>query len=638
MGEVRQQSKWDAAQRMHERYPKAKGKAEKTRLLDEFVEITGYDRVYAGALLRHGPPVRGGSIRRAGRPSAYRPRVAAALEVCAGAVGWICGKRLAAILPELVPTIEGEGALGLYGDERKALLSMKSATIDRKLRQARRVARPRGISATKPAGPLKSRIPVHTFTPWDEQAAGFVEIDPVAHCGESAAGEFPHALVATDIAIGRKECEPATNQGQIAVFAALRAIRHGPPFPLLRIDSDNGAEFVNAHLQATGWGRYRHGNRNRCSCVLWIRYVEEETMRRSPIARDALVNRLAPHLGTALVALSLTLAACGQDSAAPGAGRSATPTRATGTPPPTRATVVRAAPIDEEGLDRGARDYAREVGVSVGEARRRLLLMSANDGLGGRLEEREADTYAGMWWQHSPRFRLVVAFTRDGEETIRPYIEGHPYEGIVEVRTAGVTLRELLATQEETLRLLAKLDRRVDALIDVQRNRVEVPVTHRAWFVAAARRAGIKLPKHVVVVATPDSSGSSERAGRGRPVAVHPGPAPGIHLATRAPEEPVVRAGVSFEGVLRERDGCVRVASGSRGDDLVVWPHGFRAATERGKVVVLDPQGRVAARVGERVEMGGMPYRVGQVPRKGGWDLPAGCPGPYFEADEVSVR
>ncbi len=199
---VRQQSKWDVAHKMHERYLKAKKKADKTKLLDEFVELTGYDRVYARTLLKHGPPVRKAPIRRAGRPIAYGSQVVGALKVAAEATGWICGKRLVAILPELIPAIEKEGELKLYGDERQALLSMSSATIDRRLRAARRVARPKGLSSTKPGSLLKSQIPIRTYTPWDEQIPGFVEIDLVAHCGESGAGEFLYTLVVTDIATG----------------------------------------------------------------------------------------------------------------------------------------------------------------------------------------------------------------------------------------------------------------------------------------------------------------------------------------------------------------------------------------------------------------------------------------------------
>ncbi len=48
---VRQTSKHDVATRMHERYLKAKTKAEKAKLLDEMVELTGYHRGHAQRLL-----------------------------------------------------------------------------------------------------------------------------------------------------------------------------------------------------------------------------------------------------------------------------------------------------------------------------------------------------------------------------------------------------------------------------------------------------------------------------------------------------------------------------------------------------------------------------------------------------------
>ncbi len=82
-----------------------------------------------------------------------------------------------------------------------------------------------------------------TYTPWDEQKAGLLEIDLVAQCGPSASGEFLYTLVAVDILTGWTECEPVENKGQIAVRDALARIRARLPFPLLGIDSDNGSEF-----------------------------------------------------------------------------------------------------------------------------------------------------------------------------------------------------------------------------------------------------------------------------------------------------------------------------------------------------------------------------------------------------------
>jgi len=42
--------------------------------------------------------------------------------------------------------------------------------------------------------------------------------------------------------------EPVAKKGQMAVYSALKTIRGRLPMPLLGIDSDNGSEFINAHL------------------------------------------------------------------------------------------------------------------------------------------------------------------------------------------------------------------------------------------------------------------------------------------------------------------------------------------------------------------------------------------------------
>ncbi len=61
-------------------------------------------------------------------------------------------------------------------------------------------------------------------------------------------GHSLNTLTVTDVASGWTECIGVWGKGQAAVFAALQAVRARLPFPLLGIDSDNGAEFLNAHL------------------------------------------------------------------------------------------------------------------------------------------------------------------------------------------------------------------------------------------------------------------------------------------------------------------------------------------------------------------------------------------------------
>ncbi len=168
-----------------------------------------------------------------------------AILVAAEATGWICSKRLVAALPDLLPALEQEGAVALSATVRAQVLALSAATIDRRLSVERRAHHPHGISTTKPGSLLRSQIPIRTFTPWAEETPGFLEIDLVAHCGDSAAGDFVYTLTAVDVATGWTECVALPNKRQVAIRAALQDLRHLFPFPIRGIDCDNGSEFLN---------------------------------------------------------------------------------------------------------------------------------------------------------------------------------------------------------------------------------------------------------------------------------------------------------------------------------------------------------------------------------------------------------
>jgi hypothetical protein len=242
---VRQQSKHELVVAQRERYMKA-GRREKGRVLDEFVKGTGYSRKWAIELLDHGPPPP--RIGHGGRPLVYSAVVVGALRVAAEASDWLCGKRLAPFLAELVPALEQEGALQLEPTDRERLLAMSAATIDRRLKPFRLQLRPHGMGTTKPGTLLKQQVPIRTFTPWEDEQSGFVEIDLVAHCGPTTAGHYLNTLTVTDVATGWTECIGVWGKGQAGVFAALKDVRERLPFPLLGIDSDNGSEFLNDQL------------------------------------------------------------------------------------------------------------------------------------------------------------------------------------------------------------------------------------------------------------------------------------------------------------------------------------------------------------------------------------------------------
>lgn len=242
---VRQQSKHELVAAQRERYRRAR-RGEKQQILDEFVAATGYHRKHALRLFRQGPPAP--RVGQGGRPRQYDAVVVGALRAVAEASDWLCGKRLAPFLSELVPALEAEGALRVAPEVRARLVAMSAASIDRHLRPVRLQRRPSGLSTTKPGSLLKQQVPVRTYTPWDEQRPGFVEIDLVAHCGATTAGFYLNTLTVTDVATAWTECLGVWGKGQAAVFGALEQARTRLPFPLLGIDSDNGSEFLNAHL------------------------------------------------------------------------------------------------------------------------------------------------------------------------------------------------------------------------------------------------------------------------------------------------------------------------------------------------------------------------------------------------------
>jgi hypothetical protein len=234
------------------RYRRA-SKKQKGCMLDELVALTGYHRWYAVGLLRgHGtsPDERRGRINRRARQRSrvYDAAVLAALRRVWVIMDCICGKRLAAVLPETIAVLERHGELQLDAATRQKLGAISAASIDRLLAAERRRLNVRGRSGTKPGTLLKHQIPVRTFAEWDQGQPGFVEIDLVGHDGGFAQGDFCQTLDVTDVASGWTETQAVINKAQVWVFEALQLIRGRLPFALKGIDSDNGSEFINHHL------------------------------------------------------------------------------------------------------------------------------------------------------------------------------------------------------------------------------------------------------------------------------------------------------------------------------------------------------------------------------------------------------
>lgn len=221
--------------------------AERKRILAEFVAMSGYHpksalRILNQTALSSVSPTR--SVRR--RRKLYDEAARQALIVLWEASDRICGKRLRPLLPTLIPSLERHGHLHLDEEIRKKILTMSAATIDRLLREPKASAKP---GKRRPAVPeLKRRVAVRTFSDWNNPEPGSMEMDLVAHGGDSASGRFVHSLVLTDICTAWTECSPLVVREKTLLVEALERVRLDLPFRLRALDVDNGSEFLNQTL------------------------------------------------------------------------------------------------------------------------------------------------------------------------------------------------------------------------------------------------------------------------------------------------------------------------------------------------------------------------------------------------------
>ena len=213
-------------------------------MLDEFCRVTGYHRKSALRLLNGPVPARQPPAPRR-RPPTYGLRVIQVLAAIWRAAGYPWSVRLKALLPLWLPWARPRFRLSPAVEAQVLRLSPRQ--MDRRLEAYRRSGATGRYARTKPGTLLKHHIPLRTDR-WDVTVPGFTEIDLVAHCGESGDGEFAHSLNLTDIHTTWVETRAVLGRGQHAVPQALEAMRQTLPFRLPGIDSDNGAEFLNAHL------------------------------------------------------------------------------------------------------------------------------------------------------------------------------------------------------------------------------------------------------------------------------------------------------------------------------------------------------------------------------------------------------
>jgi hypothetical protein len=241
--DMNQTTRMQVLEKLRRRYATA-GREHKRKLIDQAVQLLGYHRKAAIRALGR-QVVERSSLVLAGRPVKYEPSLLVPwLRPIWQATDYACGRRLVAMLPEWIPAYE-QYERRMPGEVRDKLLLASERTLDRLLEPLR--GQDTGRSLTRPGTLLRQQIPIRGSF-WEEGQAGWLEVDTVALCGGSAAGQYVWMVDAVDYATTWVELRAMWGRGQVGTLAALQDMEACLPFSLLGLDSDNGGEFLNHHV------------------------------------------------------------------------------------------------------------------------------------------------------------------------------------------------------------------------------------------------------------------------------------------------------------------------------------------------------------------------------------------------------
>ena len=226
-----------------ERYCKST-KKEKTLILNELCQITGYTRKHAIKLLGEQTCDNIINIRskRPGPNRKYSDKARAKLKELWLLMGRPCSVNLKQALPLWLPY-----DLDTDEETKRQLLAMGVSTIERSLKEHKQNKR-KGISSTIPSS-FKSQIPLKLCKDRDKKTVGYFEADTVAHCGDSLSGKFIRSLTMTDLYSGWTENRACPDNTAVSIEVGIRDVEKNLPFKLVGFSSDNGTEFLNSTVQ-----------------------------------------------------------------------------------------------------------------------------------------------------------------------------------------------------------------------------------------------------------------------------------------------------------------------------------------------------------------------------------------------------
>jgi hypothetical protein len=157
----------------------------------------------------------------------------------------------------------------------------------------------------------------------------------------------------------------------------------------------------------------------------------------------------------------------------------------------------------EEAYRVDAEAYVAAFGGTIDEAVRRLKLQEKIIELDEKLQAHERGAFAGLWIEHTPRFRVIVQFTHGGKEVVLPYVQKGRLavlENVVEVQNAPISLGQLRNSHEGVIQDIQATGVPFESDIVLQTSSINVYVTSREQLETAMSNIGRPFPGNVQVV------------------------------------------------------------------------------------------------------------------------------------------
>jgi hypothetical protein len=118
--------------------------------------------------------------------------------------------------------------------------------------------------------------------------------------------------------------------------------------------------------------------------------------------------------------------------------------------------------------------------------------------LDAMLQQREKDTFAGLWVQHTPTFRVIVQFTDQGPKDVAKYLPDPSLAPYIDIRRANMSYDQLISTQRHVV--MALRGRKFDSGINIPANQVEVYVRDEQPLLHAFIEASFPIPANTQLV------------------------------------------------------------------------------------------------------------------------------------------